>query len=882
MSDDIRKNDIPFAIEDIMHNAYLQYSLSVNVGRAIPDVRDGMKPGNRRILFAMRQLGLSKSHAYSKCAKVVGEVIGNYHPHGDLAVYDTLVRMAQDFSMRYTLVDGQGNFGSIDGDSPAAYRYTECRLERLAEELLADIDCDTVDMLPTFGDAKILEPAVLPARYPNLLVNGTTGIGVGMATNIPPHNLGEVIDATVAIIDNPRVTIRELMHLLPGPDFPTGAMIMGIRPLIDLYETGRGSMRVRGRATIEEEDGKERIIVTEIPYALNKENLVAKIAELVNEKRVTGISGIADESSSRAGMRIVIDVKRGAMASIVLNQLYTLTQLETVFAAQFLVVDRNRPKTMNLKQLLEAYIDHRVEVVTRRTRFELKKAEDRDHIVQGLLIAQANIDDVVHIIRESRDREAAGKALMARFGLSQLQVHAILEMRLHQLTNLAIEDLQNEHDELQKRITYFKSLLASRTLLMGVVKQELLDVRAKYGDRRRTQILPAERDIDIEDLIARDICVIPVSASGYIKRVSASVYETQNRGGKGVMGMKTKEEDYVDMLLTCCTHDCVLFFTNRGLMHWLKAYEIPESSRDGQGKALVNLLHLEEGERVRAMIPVTELDVPDRYIVMATKQGTVKKTELRAFKNLRRKGIIAINLEEGDDLIDARLTDGHQQILLSSMHGMACRFKEEELRVLGRDTTGVRGMELRDEAGTAKGELVAMTIVNPKSDLVVVTAQGMGKRSNVGTGISSEDEATGGGYRLTHRGSKGVTSIRLKGKDDRVVAALQVNPGDELLMTSIQGQMVRISVDDLRTIGRTSQGVIVMRLEEGDAVSSVSLVDKLSQDEIDANRVRAAEDAEDATLAAAAAAAQQASQAEAAERADAETGPVDAVDPETL
>ena len=552
MSDDIRKNDIPFAIEDIMHNAYLQYSLSVNVGRAIPAVRDGMKPGNRRILFAMRELGLSKSHPYTKCAKVVGQVIGNYHPHGDVAVYDTLVRMAQDFAMRYTLVDGQGNFGSIDGDSAAAYRYTECRMERLAEELLADIDRDTVDMHPTF-DEKTMEPSVLPSRFPNLLVNGTTGIGVGMATNIPPHNLGEVIDATVAIIDNPRVTIRELMQHVPGPDFPTGAMIMGLKPIVDLYETGRGSIRIRGKASVEEEDGRERIIITEIPYALNKETLVTKIAEHVNEKRITGISGIADESSSRVGIRIVIDVKRGAMASIVLNQLYSMTQLETVFAAQFLVVDKNRPKTMNLKQILEAYIDHRLEVVTRRTKVELKKAADRDHIVQGLLIAQGNIDEVVKIIKESRDRGAAGQALMARFGLSQLQVNAILEMRLHQLTNLAVEDLTNEHNELQKQITYYKELLASRILLMGVVKHELLEVRAKYADRRRTQILPAEREIGMEDLIARDICVIPISATGYIKRVSASVYEAQNRGGKGVRGMKTKDADYVDMLLTCCT-----------------------------------------------------------------------------------------------------------------------------------------------------------------------------------------------------------------------------------------------------------------------------------------------------------------------------------------
>ncbi len=904
MSDDIRKNDIPFAIEDIMHNAYLQYSLSVNVGRAIPDVRDGMKPGNRRILFAMRELGLSKSHPYTKCAKVVGQVIGNYHPHGDVAVYDTLVRMAQDFAMRYTLVDGQGNFGSIDGDSAAAYRYTECRMERLAEELLADIDRDTVDMHPTF-DEKTMEPTVLPSRFPNLLVNGTTGIGVGMATNIPPHNLGEVIDATVAIIDSPRVTIRELMQHLPGPDFPTGAMIMGMKPIVDLYETGRGSIRIRGKATVEEEDGRERIIITEIPYALNKETLVTKIAEHVNEKRITGISGIADESSSRVGIRIVIDVKRGAMASIVLNQLYSMTQLENVFAAQFLVVDKNRPKTMNLKQILEAYIDHRFEVVTRRTKFELKKAEDRDHIVQGLLIAQANIDEVVRIIRESRDRVAAGQALMARFGLSQLQTNAILEMRLHQLTNLAVEDLTNEHNELQKQITYYKELLASRTLLMGVVKQELLDVRAKYADRRRTQILPAEREIGMEDLIARDICVIPISATGYIKRVSASVYEAQNRGGKGVRGMKTKDADYVDMLLTCCTHDTILFFTNKGLMHWLKAYEIPESSRDGQGKALINLLQLQEGERVRAMITVTEVDVEGQYIVMATKNGTVKKTELRAFKNMRRKGIIAINLEEGDDLIDAKLTDGKQQLLLSSAHGMAVRFREEELRTLGRDTTGVRGMELRGDDDKPVSAIVAMTVVNPDDELLVITAQGIGKRTPLGTGVSaaaesedgepvaegaSADAAAGeagsvaaegaavgaprvvkGGYRLTRRGAKGVTSIKLR-EGDRVVAAIQVMPDtpDEIILTSVQGQMVRTRVAEIRQTGRAAQGVIVMRLEEKDLVSSVSLVDKLSDDEIAANQTKADDEAKAIAARAEAEARLLAAKAEAVARADAE------------
>lgn len=882
-SESISKNDIPYAIEDIMHNAYLQYSLSVNVGRAIPDVRDGLKVGNRRILYAMRQLGFTKSHAYSKCAKVVGEVIANYHPHGDQAVYDTLVRMAQDFSMRYPLVDGQGNFGSIDGDAAAAYRYTECRMERLTEELLADLEKETVDMRATF-DEKTLEPSVLPARFPNLLVNGATGIGVGMATSIPPHNLGEVIDATVAIIDQPGISIGELMHYLPGPDFPTGGIIQGIRSIVSLYQTGRGSVRIRGKATIEEKNGREQIIITEIPYALNKENLVLKIADLVNEKRITGISGLEDLSSSRVGIRIVIDVKKGAIASVVLNQLYSMTPLESVMGAQLLVVDRNRPRTLNLKQVLEAYIDHREEVITRRTRFELKKAEDRDHIVQGLLVAQANIDAVVRIIREAANRDEAAKALMQRFELSDRQVKAILEMRLYQLTNLAVDELRNEHDELSKRIDYLKSLLASRDLIMGVVREELIEVRNKYADARRTLIVPAEREIDMEDLIPRGICVVPLSATGYIKRVPADTYEAQNRGGKGVRGMRTKEEDYVEQLLTCCTHDFILFFTNKGLMHWLKAYELPEGGRDSQGKAVINLLQLQSDERIRAMLSVKEVDVEGVYVVMATRNGTVKKTELRAFKNLRKKGIIAINLEEGDDLIEVQLTDGQQELLLSSAEGRACRFLETDLRPTGRNSIGVRGMELRNHEGERVSEIVAMCVVEPEDDLLVITAQGMGKRTPIGgesngavipaddapntedndAVIAADNEDTdaeadngsenGTGkdssshrYRRTRRGARGVISIRLR-EGDRVVAALQVigDSDQEVLITSVQGQMVRLRVSEFRSTGRAAYGTIVMRLNEGDEVASATLIAELSEEEIAANKAKIAEEEEQA------------------------------------
>ncbi len=896
---DISRNDIPYAIEDIMHTAYLQYSLSVNVGRAIPDVRDGMKVGNRRIIYAMRQLGFVKNHPYAKCAKVVGEVIGNYHPHGDAAVYDTLVRMAQDFTMRCPLVDGQGNFGSIDGDGAAAYRYTECRMERLAEEMVADIDKETVDMRPTF-DEKTLEPVVLPARFPNLLVNGAQGIGVGMATSIPPHNLGETIDATIALIDNPSISIRELMRYLPAPDFPTGGIIQGIRSVIALYETGRGAINIRGKASIEEDKGKERIIISEIPYGINKEQMVLKIAEMVNEKRITGISGIEDLSSSREGIKIIIDIKRGAIASVVLTQLYSLTPLEISIGAQFLVVDRNRPRTLNLKQVLEAYIDHREEVVTRRTQFDLQKAEDRDHIVQGLLIAQANITEVVRVIRESANREEAGTTLMARFELSERQAKAILEMRLFQLTNLAVDELKAEHDELVSRIDYLRGLLADRSKIMGVVKDELRDVKMKYADSRRTLVVPNESEVNMEDLIARSICVVSLSAAGYIKRVDVDTFEQQNRGGKGIRGMRTKEEDYVAMLRTCCTHDILMFFTNKGQMHWLKAYEIPEGARDGQGKALVNLLQLQSDERVRAIIPVADINQPDTYVAMCTRNGMIKKTPLSAFKNLRKLGVKAIVLLEGDDLIDAILTDGKEDLMLSSAHGMANRFRGTDVRPMSRSARGVRGMKLQIKGTNESSTVVAMCAVKPDDQLLVITANGMGKRSPIGDPLQGDetelpaveevtDEATaneatldddavdapeveapevdepevdepevddeadeadaenGTGdvlsnsvlnchYRRTRRGNRGVISIKLKG-DDTVVAALQIDPKEdpEVIITSVGGQVVRIKALSARLTNRWASGVIMMKFNGNDKVASATLVDKLSDEEIAAN-----------------------------------------------
>ncbi len=856
---DISQRDFPVNIEDIMHTAYLQYSLSVNVGRAIPDVRDGLKPCNRRILYAMRQLGLSKAHSYTKSAKVVGEVIGKYHPHGDASVYDTMVRMAQDFSMRAPLIDGQGNFGSIDGDPAAAYRYTECRMERLAEELLADIEKETVDMVPTF-DEDTVEPEVLPAKYPNLLVNGSTGIGVGMATNIPPHNLGEVIDATVHLLENPSSTPLELMRFLPGPDFPTGAIINGMSEIRSLYETGRGVLRIRARAEVVEKDGREQIIVTEIPYAVNKEMLVKRIADLVNEKKITGISGLRDETSRRAGIRIVIDIKRGAMGNVVLNQLYAHTQMENAFGCQMLVVDRNRPRTMNLSQLLQAYIDHRMEVVIRRAQFELKKAEARAHILEGLLIAVQNIDEVVRIIRESRTRELAAEALVARFSFSKLQVNAILEMRLHQLTGLAIEDLQKEYDEIKRYIDYLKSLLASREMRIGVIKKELLDVKERYSDKRRTEIRHGEGDLNVADLIPRHSCVITVSNTGYIKRVPADTYRTQHRGGKGIIGMETKDQDHVEHIFNADSHDLIFFFTDKGFMYWLNVYDIPEGQRTGKGKAIVNLIKVEAGEQIKAMLTVKkeQLERDDLFIIMATKRGYIKKTVISDFKNLRNAGLRALTIEDDDDLIGADISNGSNEIILSTSKGMACRFVESDVRPMGRTARGVTGIrfKLKDdfivgmEVVMASGDLDGREQApsgaaadapeseegrEPDADevaeeeeeeleeedgeivdsgepqILVVSNGGIGKRSFVKT------------YRLTKRGAKGVKSINLK-DGESVVAAIQIKHGDELLITTEQGQLVRIPVDEVRIVGRASKGVKIMDLDDRDSITGVARI----------------------------------------------------------
>ena len=851
-------NDFLVSIEDIMHTAYLQYSLSVNIGRAIPDVRDGMKPCNRRILYAMRQLGLTKSHATVKCAKVVGEVLGNYHPHGDASVYDTLVRMAQDFSMREPLVEGQGNFGSIDGDPPAAYRYTECRMERLTEELLNDIEKETVNMMPTFDEAN-MEPEVLPAKFPNLLVNGSVGIGVGMATCIPTHNLGETIDATIYMLEHPTASVRELMSCLPGPDFPTGGIICGIDPIRSLYETGHGVIKIRAKADIVEKNNHEQIIVTEIPYAVNKEMMVKKIAELVGEKKINGISDIRDESSKERGIRIVIDIKRGFMGNVILNQLYTHSQMESVMGCNMLVVDHNRPRVMNLPQILQAFLDHRFEVVTRRAQFELKKAEARAHILEGLLIAVNNIDEVVKIIRDSRTKEAAATALIDRFGLTRIQVNAILDMRLHQLTGLAIEDLQADYDEIMKQIAYLKELLASREMRIQLIKEELLYVKERYADKRRTEITYDDGDLDIADLIPRHSCVITVSDTGYIKRVPADTYQTQHRGGVGIVGMKTKDEDHVAHLFNADSHDIIFFFTDKGFMYWLNVYDIPEGVRTGNGKAIVNLIKIEPGEQIKAMLTLNKsmFDMENMSIVMATRNGVVKKTALSQFKNLRNVGLRALIIEEGDDLIGAELASGTDEVILSTAKGMACRFSETvKFRCMGRAARGVTGIRFKIE----DDYVVSMEVVpgenteaalnaapidddaelpaddaaedvaddvnedaadtdddaeteedNGKPQLLVVTSGGMGKRSYVHK------------YRLTCRGAKGVKNMDLA-DGETVVAALRVKEDDELLITTERGQITRIPVSEIRKVGRNSKGVRIMNLRKNDRITSVSCI----------------------------------------------------------
>ena len=909
----IHRNDVHTDVDGLMQNAYLQYSVSANIGRAIPDVRDGLKPGARRILYAMLRGGYTFDKGLSKCAKVVGLVIGNYHPHGDTAVYDTIVRMAQPFSMRLPLIVGHGNFGSMDGDGAAAYRYTECKMDRSGEALLADLDMETVDMRETF-DGKELEPVVLPASFPNLLVNGSQGIGVGMATNIPPHNLGEAIDAAVALIDNPDITLEDLMTIIPGPDYPTGGIIWGLRGVRQLYATGQGGVRLRSKTeVVTDSNGRSKILVTEVPYGINKADMVAKIGELAQNGVIHGISSINDYSSSRAGVRVEIALKQDATPNVVLNELFRNTQLEVTDPAQFLVVDHNRPRTMNLKQILEAYVDHREQVIVRRTRFQLRKAEERDHIVQGLLIAQANIDEVIHIIRASRDRETARQALIDRFGLDDLQANAILDMRLAQLTNLAVDDLNAEHDELQAKIAEYRRILSSRANIMAVVRQELLAVKEKFATPRRTQIEPVEGELDLDGLTKREIYVVTLSKKGYIKRCGAEEYKLQNRGGSGVKGMKAKKDgDTVQMIFSTRSHNTLLFFTNYGRVYRLaRAYQLPEGGRADSGRFIANVLNLihddndpEAHEEIRAVISYDEKDpnLASQFVFMATRNGIVKRMKLDLFKHVPKLGKRALTFkQDSDDLIDAQITNGDQDILLSSENGRAVRFLETAVRDMGVTAAGVRGIRLRPNEDGTPGKVVAMAVVKPEDDLLVITAAGMGKRSPIGLADASEgqnapvdddnapdtpdepeeaeeivdEEGTDAGatatapreirdhYRRTSRGTQGVCSIKLN-PGDRVVASLQVELEEtkNLLMLTEQGQAVRIPVVQVRRTARNCKGVHVIRFsKDGDRIANVSLVDELSEEDSAANAAATAAEELSADRAAAFAERQQAENA---------------------
>ena len=792
-------------ISEQMQQAYIDYSMSVIVGRALPDVRDGLKPSNRRVLYAMREIGLLHNRSYSKCAKVVGEVLGKYHPHGDASVYDTLVRMAQDFAMRYPLIDGQGNFGSIDGDPAAAYRYTECRLEEIAEELLADLDKDTVDFQPNF-DEKESEPVVLPARIPNLLVNGSTGIAVGMATNIPPHNLSEIIDACCALIDNPETDVKDVAKFIKGADFPTGGVICGKQGIKDYLLTGRGSLKIRGRIGIEEvKGGKERLIISEVPYNVNKASLIERMAQLVNEKKLDDISDIRDESN-KDGIRVVIELKRDAVPKIVINNLFKHTQLEDTFGVIMLAIDHGRPREMNIKQMIECYIAHRKEVITRRTKFELQKAEERAHILEGFRIALDNIDAVVKIIKNADDREDAKKKLMDKLKLSELQCNAILEMRLYQLTGLERDKIEEEYLELIKRIEYLKSLLASEKKLMAVVKTELLEVKEKYGDPRRTDIVADEGEINIEDLIANEACIVTISHQGYIKRTAVTAYRSQRRGGKGVMGMEQREEDFIEHLFTCSTHDYIMFFTDTGRVYVEKVYELPEMGRAAKGKSIANFLQLRPDEKVSALIRVKEF-TDKQYLFMATKVGIVKKTNLGEYANPRKGGVIGIKIEQGDRLIGVKLTNGNNEIVLVTKDGMSIRFHEEEARDMGRASVGNWG--IRPDKGDY---VIGVEIVDTNATLLVAGEHGIGKRTPF-------DE-----YRVQSRGGKGIITMKTTDKVGSVVGALTVTDSDEIMLTTSQGQTVRTNCKDIRIAGRNTQGVKLIDLNEGDKLVAIARV----------------------------------------------------------
>ena len=796
---------LPIDIEDELRKSFLEYSMSVIVARALPDVRDGLKPVHRRILYAMNDMGLGPTRAYKKSATTIGEVLGKYHPHGDMAVYDTMVRMAQDFAMRAPLVDGHGNFGSVDGDRAAAYRYTESRLARPAMELLRDLDKETVDMVPNF-DESTTEPSVLPSRYPNLLVNGSAGIAVGMATNIPPHSLGETIDAVTMLIDNPEATTEELMKVLPGPDFPTGGMIMGRDGIRDMYETGRGSMRVRGRAHIEQTStGRTRIIITEIPYQVNKAKMVAKIADLVREKKLTEISDLRDESD-RKGMRVLVELKQNCIPQVALNKLYKHTQLEQSFGAIMLALVDGVPRTLPLRDIVFHYVEHQKEIVTRRTRYELRKAEERAHILEGLVIALDNIDEVIRIIRASQTDVEAKARLIEAFGLSEIQTDAILEMRLRRLTGLERSKIEEELTELLGKIDWYRKVLADVGLVLGIVKEEMAEVRAKHATPRRTEITAAAKDLDVEDLIAEEDMVVTITHAGYVKRLPVATYRQQKRGGKGLSGVNLRENDFVDQLFIASTHDYVLFFSTKGKVYRMKVHELPIGSRHARGTAVVNLLPFETNEKIAAVIS-TRTFGEDVFLAFATRKGLCKKTALKAYDRTRRDGIIAINLREGDELISVRRVRPAERVMMVSARGKAIVWDESDARPMGRDTMGVKGIALKGD-----DYCLGMEIAPTGMQLFVVTEKGYGKRTAV-------DQ-----YPVQRRGGMGVKTIQMTEKKGKIAGMKIVQPGQELMLISEEGVVIRVNVEDISLLGRSTQGVKVMNVSTTDKVSAIARV----------------------------------------------------------
>ena len=795
----------PVQLEEEMKKSYISYSMSVIAGRALPDVRDGLKPIHRRILYSMNESGVTYDKPYRKSARIVGDVMGRYHPHGDASIYDALVRLAQDFSTRYLLADGQGNFGSVDGDSAAAQRYTEVRMGRIAGEMLRDIEKDTVDFVPNY-DSELTEPSVLPSRIPNLLLNGSSGIAVGMATNIPPHNLNEVIDGVIAYIDNPQITIEELMHYIKGPDYPTGGNIIGISGIRQAYETGRGSIITRATAQIEALDnGKSRILVTEIPYMVNKARLIEKIAEMVRDKKIDGITSLVD-ASDRNGMKIMIDVRRDVNPQVVLNNLYKHTQLQESFGVIMLALVNGEPRVLNLKEILHYYLKHQEEVILRRTKFDLKKAEARLHIVEGLRIAIDYIDEVIRIIRSSKDEKTAQEGLIARFGLSELQAKAIVDMRLGRLSGLERERLQAEYDGLIEKIAYFRSILADEYLVLKIIKDELQEIKGKYGDARRTLIRPDEGEISIEDLIPDEEVCITISHSGYIKRQPITAFRNQKRGGRGVASMTTKESDFVEHLFTTTNHNYLLFFTNKGKVYRTKVYDIPEAGRTAKGTAIVNLLYISGDDKITAVIPVKSFE-ENKYLLTVTKNGIVKKTALTETRDLVWDGIIALNMDEEDELIGVKLTEGEDELIMATHHGMVIRISEEEIRPMGRVARGVKGITLG-----AGDRVVSVENITAGEELLAITEKGFGKRTKLKE------------FRIQGRGGKGLIGIRCTNKNGMVAGVVAISPGDEIMIITKDGIMIRTFIDDISSIGRATQGVKVMNLSENDQVQAVTKV----------------------------------------------------------